>query len=65
MIKKQKNNVSRRENIEKDHKLKATFNKIKEELGNKKYSQLKTNGELKKLEKNLLNKRTTIYQLLE
>ncbi len=38
---------------------------IKEELGNKKYSQLKTNGELKKLEKNLLNKRTTIYQLLE
>ena len=38
---------------------------IKEELGNKKYSQLKTNGKLKKLEKNLLNKKKTIYQLLE
>ena len=38
---------------------------IKEELGNKKYSQLKTNGELKKLEENLLNKKATIYQLLE
>ena len=40
-------------------------NKIKEELGNKKYSQLKTNGELKKLEENLKNKKATIYQLLE
>ena len=40
-------------------------NQIKEELGNKKYSQLKTNGELKKLEENLLNKKATIYQLLE
>jgi len=38
---------------------------IKEELGNKKYSQLKTNGELKKLEEKLQNKGTTIYQLLE
>ena len=38
---------------------------IKEELGNKKYSQLKTNGRLKKLEENLLNKKKTIYQLLE
>ncbi len=38
---------------------------IKEELGNKKYSQLRTNGELKKLEKKLLNKEATIYQLLE
>ena len=38
---------------------------IKEELGNKKYFQLKTNGELKKLEENLLNKKATIYQLLE
>ena len=38
---------------------------IKEELGNKKYSQLKTNGELKKLEEKLLNKKATIYQLLE
>ena len=38
---------------------------IKEELGNKKYSHLKTNGELKKLEENLLNKKATIYQLLE
>ena len=38
---------------------------IKEELGNKKYSQLKTNGELKKLEENLRNKKATIYQLLE
>ena len=38
---------------------------IKEELGNKRYSQLKTNGKLKKLEENLLNKKKTIYQLLE
>ena len=38
---------------------------IKEELGNKRYSQLKTNGELKKLEEKLQNKGTTIYQLLE
>jgi len=38
---------------------------IKEELGNKKYSQLKTNGKLKKLEEKLQNKGTTIYQLLE
>ena len=38
---------------------------IKEELGNKKYSQLKTNGELKKLEEKLQNKGATIYQLLE
>ena len=38
---------------------------IKEELGNKKYSQLKTNGELKKLEEKLLNKKATLYQLLE
>ena len=32
MVKKQKNDVSRRENTEKDDKLKATFNKIKEEF---------------------------------
>ena len=38
---------------------------IKEELGNKKYSQLKTNGELKELEEKLQNQGTTIYQLLE
>jgi LAO/AO transport system kinase len=38
---------------------------IKEGLGNKKYSQLKTDGTLKKLEEKLLNKKTTIYQLLE
>jgi LAO/AO transport system kinase len=38
---------------------------IKEELGNKRYSQLKTNGKLKKLEEKLLNKKVTIYQLLE
>ena len=38
---------------------------IKEELGNKKYSQLKTSGILKRLEEKLLNKKATIYQLLE
>jgi len=38
---------------------------IKNEVGNKKYSQMKTNGELKKLEEKLQNKGTTIYQLLE
>jgi len=38
---------------------------IKEELGNKKYTQLKTDGKLKKLEEKLLNKKATIYQLLE
>ncbi len=38
---------------------------IKEELGNKKYSQLKKNGDIEKIEKNLLNKKVTIYQLLE
>ena len=38
---------------------------IKEELGNKKYSQLKKNGDIRKIENNLLNRRVTIYQLLE
>ena len=38
---------------------------IKEELGNKKYAQLKTSGVLKRLEEKLLNKKATIYQLLE
>ncbi|MEE2699747.1 MAG: methylmalonyl Co-A mutase-associated GTPase MeaB [Bacteroidota bacterium] len=38
---------------------------IKEELGNKKHIQLKTNGGLKELEKKLLNKKATISQLLE
>jgi LAO/AO transport system kinase len=38
---------------------------IKEDLGNKKYAQLKTSGVLKRLEEKLLNKKATIYQLLE
>jgi len=38
---------------------------IKEELGNKKYSQLKMDGKLKELEEKLLNNKATIYQLLE
>ena len=38
---------------------------IKEELGNKKYSQLETSGVLKRLEEKLLDKKATIYQLLE
>ena len=49
----------------KEQNIYSLHNQIKEELGNKKYSQLKTNGELKKLEENLLNKKATIYQLLE
>ena len=40
-------------------------NQIKEELGNKKYSQLETSGVLKRLEEKLLDKKVTIYQLLE
>ncbi|MBC8265893.1 MAG: methylmalonyl Co-A mutase-associated GTPase MeaB [Flavobacteriales bacterium] len=37
---------------------------IKEELGNKKYTQLKTEGKLQALEEQLLNNEATIYQLL-
>jgi LAO/AO transport system kinase len=38
---------------------------IKEELGKKKYTQLKTNGKLKQLEEELLHRKETTYQLLK
>ena len=66
----QKHNSQTKENSyftknRKEQNIYWLHSQIKEELGNKKYSQLKTNGELKKLEENLLNKKATIYQLLE
>ena len=66
----QKHNSQTKENSyftknRKEQNIYWLHNQIKEELGNKKYSQMKTNGELKKLEENLKNKKATIYQLLE
>jgi LAO/AO transport system kinase len=40
-------------------------NTIKEELGNKRYTQLNENGEIKNMEERLLNKEITVAQLLE
>ena len=66
----EKHNSQMKENsfFTKNRKEQNTYwlhSQIKEELGKRKYSQLKTNGKLKKLEENLLNKKKTIYQLLE